>query len=785
MTPPLPLARVFSLSLCCCLVASAWAQTSHEVNETKAYTVNELTGTAATGGNRITVSESASQEERIVGLVSTYPNQTYIGQDKGNLTVDVRSHSNAVAMHTKKDEFLYFAGAIELKALGKVALENQGTLVLGSKIAAHFDGDVVSTGQLMVTDSQAIFSGSSQIKQLLLAGNSSLQLDHTNANGDTIRAGLMVVEKLILQQSSSSASPVITLNGYQSSDSTAMDSGARLVVREIQSGTGTITVTDNAVLGLGNIDPKNMAHQIAMSQVLGYQERKPTLITAGTDFDLKNVSIVLGSGPTTLAADGGAGSIVFSEPSRWIIDLGVEAKSKAENSNTLTVVGKENTDLVLWGWDGSDLALDLDFDGWKTHLLAGTDFRGTLTAGEDGKLHLERFWLHQLPNYAGSAMTKAVEVLTKEEIEKEYRPGWRWMADGLSPDRITDNLYVNVMESGIFLPLASGVLQALERADDYRETEILAHRPQVEPGKTKVWAAVWDERRRAHELFSGASGRYGFQADSTGGSLGFDRGLNPNWSVGAAVSAATTDVKSRGVGPNVWGDGTMATLTGFARYREDGNDWTAAISFAQIDATSKLLANGHRLQADNKAWLASAAVRWGFAVPVSWVQPSLMAGLYGARLKEGEITDSFGAISGKGFSTESDDRWWGRVGGDVRVTHDWELFGVSVAPWLALGARVQVGDLDWQGKSTLVDGPSAARAYAAGSRWQGTAAVGLELVKAGMTEESPGLFAFFSREKPAPKMVEYGWKLQLQAGIHKAPHGEDGKWMGASYVSLW
>lgn len=784
MTPPLPLARVFSLSLCCCLVASAWAQTSHEVNETKAYTVKELTGTAATGGNRITVSESASHDERIVGLVSAPAPGTSYGTNQGDLTIDVRSHSNAIAIHTQLKETISFSGPIEVKVQGQKALENLGTIALQGKAQALFDGDVVSSGQIFIAESQAVFSGASQIKSLVLAGNSLLSLDHTAANGDTIRAGTMVVEKLT--QQGSQTKPVIALNGYQSSDPTAMDSGARLVVHEFQTGAnGTITVADNAVLGLGNIDPKNMAHQIAMSQVLGYQERKPTLITAGTNFNLHDVSIVFGNGPTTLAADGGAGSIVFSEPSRWIIDLAVEAKSNAENSNTLSVVGKENTDLVLWGWDGSDLALDLDFDGWKTHLLAGTDFRGSLTAGEDGKLHLERFWLHQLPNYAGSAMTKVVEELSKEELEKEYRPGWRWMADGLSPDRITDNLYVNVMESGIFLPLASGVLQALERADDYRETEILAHRPQVEPGKTKVWAAVWDERRRAHELFSGANGRYGFQADSVGGSLGFDRGLNPNWSVGAAVSAATTDVKSRGVGPNVWGDGTMATLTGFARYREDGNDWTAAISFAQIDATSKLLANGHRLQADNKAWLASAAVRWGFAVPVSWVQPSLMAGLYGARLKEGEITDSFGAISGKGFSTESDDRWWGRVGGDVRVTHDWELFGVSVAPWLALGARVQVGDLDWQGKSTLVDGPSAARAYAAGSRWQGTAAVGLELAKAGMTEESPGLFAFFSREKPAPKMVEYGWKLQLQAGIHKAPHGEDGKWVGASYVSLW
>lgn len=529
MTPPLPLARVFSLSLCCCLVASAWAQTSHEVNETKAYTVNELTGTAATGGNRITVSESASREERVVGLLSTSPLQQYLGTEKGDLTVDVRSHSNAVAMHTKQGETLYFAGAIELKALGKVALENHGTLVLGSNIAALFDGDVVSTGQLMVMDSQANFSGSSQVQQLILAGNSLLQLDHTNANGDTIRAGLMVVEKLTLQQTPSTlASPVIALNGYQSSDPTAMDSGARLVVHEFQKGAkGTITVADNAVLGLGNIDPKNMAHQIAMSQVLGYQERKPTLITAGTNFNLHDVSIVLGNGPATLAADDGVGSIVFSEPSRWIIDLGVEATSNAENSNTLAVVGKENTDLVLWGWDGSDLDLDLDFDGWKTHLLAGTDFRGTFTAGEDGKLHLERFWLHQLPNYAGSAMTKAVEELSKEELEKEYRPGWRWMADGLSPDRITDNLYVNVMESGIFLPLASGVLQALERADDYRETEILAHRPQVEPGKTKVWGAVWDERRRAHELFSGANGRYGFQADSAGGALGFDRDSIP------------------------------------------------------------------------------------------------------------------------------------------------------------------------------------------------------------------------------------------------------------------
>lgn len=784
MTPPLPLARVFSLSLCCCLVASAWAQTSHEVHEGKTFTINELTGTAATGGNRITVSESASQEERIVGLMSAPASGSSYGSNHGNLTIDVRSHSNAVAMHTKQGQSLSFAGNIEVKTLGKEVLENHGRLALQNGVQALFDGDVVSSGQLFVLQSQAVFSGSSQISDLTLAGDTLLRLDHTATNGDTIRAGTMVVEKLTLLHTSTT--PVIALNGYQSSDPTAMDSGARLVVHEFQKGAkGTITVADNAVLGLGKIDPKNMAHQIAMSQVLGYQERKPTLITAGTNFNLHDVSIVFGHGPTTLAADDGVGSIVFSEPSRWIIDLGVEAKSNAENSSTLAVVGKENTDLVLWGWDGSDLDLDLDFDGWKTHLLAGTDFRGTLTAGEDGKLHLERFWLHQLPNYAGSAMTKVVEELTKEDLEKEYRPGWRWMADGLSPDRITDNLYVNVMESGIFLPLASGVLQALERADDYRETEILVHRPQVEPGKTKVWGAVWDERRRAHEIFSGANGRYGFQADSAGGSLGFDRGLNPNWSVGAAVSAATTDVKSRGVGPNVWGDGTMATLTGFARYREDGNDWTAAISFAQIDATSKLLANGHRLQADNKAWLASAAVRWGFTVPVSWVQPSLMAGLYGARLKEGEITDSFGAISGKGFSTESDDRWWGRVGGDVRVTHDWELFGVSVAPWLALGARVQVGDLDWQGKSTLVDGPSAARSYAAGSRWQGTAAVGLVLAKAGMKEDSPGLLAFFSREKPAPKMVEYGWKLQLQAGLHKAPHGEDAKWVGASYVSLW
>lgn len=771
----------FSLSaIALAVVPALTAANVLYASQEKSFTVADL---PQQGGTTIRIHQQVSSQDGILyGLVSA-PNvgsNNWYDMKRGDVDIDTRSHANAVAVKVRSTENIQFRGngTGKVSVQGQVALENEGSFTLSRIPDVFLHGKVESTGQFTVLDSGLTLTGTSHIANLQLAG-SSLRLDALDGHGNTVRKGTAVIETLGLLKTNSLSS--ILLNGYRSDDPTAADMGAKLVIHEIaKRSEGTIAVNGNAVLGLGKVNPEQFANMIAMSAVQGSEGDKTTLVTAGTKFDLDSVSIVLGSQARKEA--GTAGEVTFSGATRWIVDLGAETN---ENGKTLAVTGRQDTDLVFWGWNGKTTVLDLQSTGWKTVILAGTDFRGTIGQDKNGNIQIDRYWLWQLPDYAGSAMTQAVEERTNEANEKEYRPGWRYLVDGLSPDRVGDGVYVNVMESGIFLPFASGVLQALERADRLREDEVLLRTAMTTPGDTLVWAAAWNEDRTAEKLFSGASGRFGFHAETAGGMLGFDHGINTEWTLGAAVSFASTDVKGRGIGPNMWGDGTMASLTGFAKYRMDQSLLTLAVSASQADLTGKLLANEHRLIADSKGWMGSAAMRWELTSWSQWLTPGLQLGLYGARLKDGVTTDSFGAISGNAFTVKAEDRYWASVDGDVAARHTWQWFGVDITPRLEGALRLRCGDLEWQASSTLTDGPQASRRYAGTSRWDAQMGVGLHLVKGGTMPESSGWFSFYSKQKPETKMVPYRWELDLHATMELGPQGERATIMGAQARMLY
>lgn len=748
-------------------------------SQEKSFVVADL---PQTGGVAIRVREDASTQEGIIyGLVGAPASGSLHSYDmkRGNVDIDTRSHTNAVAIGVRSGESLYFqgAGSGKVTVLGHSALQNQGTFALLNIPDVVLHGKVISNGKFTVLHSAVALTGTSHIKDLQLAG-ASLRFDVQDSQGNTIRKGTAVVENLFLQKTNTASS--ITVNGYRSDDPTAADMGAKLVIHKIaERSEGSIAVNGNGVLGLGALDPDQFAHMIAMSALQGSQGDKPTLITVGTSFDLSFSSIMMG--PTADLNASEAGTVVFSGPSRWIVDLGAQGSS----GKPLAVTGTQNTDLVVWGWNGVSTVLDLQYSGWQKVILAGTDYRGMIGYDDKGNIQIDRYWLWQLPDYAGSSMTRAVEERTNEANEKEYRPGWRFLVDGLSPDRVGDGVYVNVMESGIFLPAASGVLQALERADQLREEEVLLRTEMTAAGDTMIWAAAWNENRTAKEVFSGASGRFGFHAATNGGMLGFDHGINADWTVGAAVSLSSTDVRGRGVGPNVWGDGTMASVTGFAKYRMPQSLLTLAVSASQLDTTGKLLANEHRLQADSKSWLASVSMRWELSSWSQWLTPALQFGLYGMRLKDGLTNDSFGAISGNAFTTKADDRYWGRVGGDITARKTWQCFGVEITPRIQGAMHMRAGALDWEVHSTLVDGPGASRSYEGASRWDAQLGIGVHLLKSGSKQQSSNWFSFYSKDKPEQLMVPYRWELDLQAKMQWGAQGDRATVMGAKAKMLY
>lgn len=524
-----------------------------------------------------------------------------------------------------------------------------------------------------------------------------------------------------------------------------------------------------------------LSHILADADVLTNNPRKSTLLTAAgltSQAVPENVTITVG----TVNETDGSG-IYLGDDARWVIYYGEEPAAAKDDSKSspITVNAGEDSQLVIYGWDGVAALPDLTLLGFSAQNVFSLN--GVRTQVVDGAL--QRLWCWQMPGLETSAIVKHVEEGWTWG-ESEVRPGYSFIVDSFDADRVGPEAYAAVIDSALYLPASSGAMTAVERVERDVVNGLLSHDYKLFEGKGHWWVQGESASYEAPRLFDVGASRSGFDADAYYGTLGYDLSLTENWVGTLAVSFASIDVQSRGLTSTITSDAASASVLASAARFFDQTAVKLALSYTRAELTNKNQVNGHVLESEPELEIVSGAVRWETRFGNDYfVAPLLQAGVHWASFKEGAITDRTESVHGEGFKTTAAERVWGSFMVGARAGAEFEVKGYQVRPTAALTGTTAVGDRDWTMRTALFDGSAASEAaFESARKFSWRAEGSLEIATSGTKPRMEGGIFGFGAKKT--KFVDpYAWSLSVTAAYESASDGEKGTTVGLQFRQLF
>lgn len=601
----------------------------------------------------------------------------------------------------------------------------------------------------------------------------------------------------------------VTVDGTPSTDETFVGDNHTLVVGSLEhlvpdmvgvqaAGVATLTVMGKGTLVIGTsvaeIENSQEARDrvyalVTEGKLAGDNTDRATLITSADPALGADFSVVVGKG---VSADQAAGAgIHLGEESRWVVYFDDEDKkdvvdgtvtlAQATGLERTTVSAGEDAELILYNWNGQ--AFDVgDFAAENVHAVGGARVQV-----QDGVA--TRLWCKDFAGLKAASIVGHVETADNTDLVKVL-PGYRFIADTFDELKVSAAAYANTVDGALFLPVTSGLAAAGERvAYDVLGT-LIAHEHSLFAGKGHWWVQGASSRTDASNFFSGGSGAFGYKADVTGATLGYDFALGKAWIGTAAVSFAGIDTESRGRIESTTGDMTTGSVTLAAARALETSEISVAVSYTRASGEARQYAVGHTLEADTDITFVSAAARWTLKTgdETSVFEPYVQAALTGARFDDAVIDDRShdGAVSGEAFDTSADNRLWTTLEAGADALTQLRLAQkYSLRPSIGAAVRTSVGQTDWKIKSSLFDGSTESRAaYDSAQTFAASVRAGLILASEGRQKPAAPLWGT-SETAERGEDEPYAWQFSVNAEWQAASGGEESLALRLSYWQLF
>lgn len=580
------------------------------------------------------------------------------------------------------------------------------------------------------------------------------------------------------------AGTAVTVAGDAPDDTNVVPDNRVLIVKNLEStgddaGLRGISVTGEGTLVVGTPLSeeedftqmrKDILRVINTSKVVTGSLSKATLITgpafqAGSAF-----SIVVGEKFADAASVETSGIHIGSD-GRWIVhfedgesasgETGVLSLQELAGADAATTIAAEDgAELILYNWDGSAFYVG-DFNAENVHSFGGVRIQ------VDANGVASRLWCKDFAGLKGSELVGFVEAAEDSSLY-EALPGYRFILDTFDEEAVGRDVYANVIDGALFLPASSGIAAAAERALQDAVQTVMTHDLSLFEGKGHWWVDGRTSETDASEIFSGGSGSFGFEADTTLGTLGYDFAFARNWIGTFAVSFAGIDTESKGQIARTTGSMSLAAFSLAAARRFDDFTLRLLLAFSRASGDAEQRVAMHRLETDTDIDFVTAAARvTAHAAGDLLLEPYAQIAFNTARLHDGSIMDysTEGGVSGEGFKTSAGNRYWGTLeaGADAAM-----VFRLSeshtVKPSLGVSLQTAAGDTDWEIETRLFDGNGASSAsFESARKFAARLRAAVEIAGSGFQEAGSGLFGASTPGRIEP----YAWKLLL-AGEYEA-----------------
>lgn len=553
------------------------------------------------------------------------------------------------------------------------------------------------------------------------------------------------------------------------------------------SGPAQVNVTGKGTLVIGTSLAENgdlseqrkaVLETVNSAAVVAGTLGKATLVTDASLTLEEGISIAVGE---KVAEDkAGTDGVHIGSDGRWIADFSQSDKKADENvrltlaealrAGAAAVTADQGAELILWNWNGQAFEIG-DFAAENVHAFGGARIQI-----EDGVA--TRLWCKDFAGLNASSVVARVETAENTDALAAL-PGYRFLIDSFAEEAVGRYSYANVVDGALFLPVTSGLAAAGERASfDALET-VMNHPFELYAGKGHWWVQGRSARTDADSLFSGGSGSFGYRADVTQGTLGYDFAVGGKWIGSASVTFAGIDTESRGRIEQTTGDMSAASFTAAAARRFDAAELRLAVTYTRASGDAEQRSITHRLDADTDIDFVTAAARvtaTQFAGGKRFVLPYVQLSASTAKLDDSVITDSTtdGTVAGEAFSTSADRRYWATLQAGFDAGTRFTLAGkYSVAPWAGAAVRTAAGDRDWKITSALFDGSAASEAeYDSAQSAAVRVRAGIEIARSGQKEASAPLFLRSADKDAGPRTELFAWSLTL-SGEYEAAQGSE------------
>lgn len=454
-------------------------------------------------------------------------------------------------------------------------------------------------------------------------------------------------------------------------------------------------------------------------------------------------------------------------------------KAISESKVADTVTADAGATLVLHNWDGSSFNIGA-FDPENIYAYGGAriDF--------DAEGNAVRLWCKDIAGLHASAIVGVVETAENDDTLSAL-PGYELIKDTLAEEDVGRDVYANMVDGAVFLPVTSGLATAAERVLADTVNTIMAHDVSLFEGKGHWWVDGKSSKIKADRIFSGGSGSFGFDADVTAATLGYDFALGKDWVMTAAVSFAGIDVESRGLISRTTGDMSLATFAASAARNFENFELRLGLAYSRAMGDSHQLLVKHHVEADTSVdfVVAAARVTGHSLTDMMHLAPYAQLSVTAARMDDEVITDNSteNGVSGDAFDTNAEDRVWATLEAGADAAMQFEVVdGYTLKPSLGASVRTSFGQTDWKIQSRLFDGKGLSSAvYESAQTFGARIRAGIELASSGWHEPNRWLFG----SSKASSVEPYAWKVILQGEYEAASSGENTGSMSLQFRQLF
>ena len=672
-----------------------------------------------------------------------------------------------------------------------------------SRPTVKITGDYTfSNGNLLFDSVDATLIGQGEIGVLALGQSDTEKATELHITDSPTRAKrtFLRIGELELAQGT------MTLSG--SGDGTIVQAKT-LSVESSELG-GTIHIKDGAAFVLGDFtitQEESEAGEVVIRYLGDVYEMKgssrPTLVINQTipvvSGDASELTIKVGTvnSITSNSEDASGGTILVGSDARLVLFyqpqtqdaslmvasmlLADEGEPSTLGTSTLTISREPGAQLVISGWDGTTSEIDLDWEPENVSFSATVLGRAQVVRTDTG-LRVERRYMQ---NVAGLKSYNAVKVAEDGLYAGTLSSaGVELIRAAINESNLGDLAFVDLVDSTVFLPLASGLHVLTERAFDSAHTQMMTRSMARTTERDHWWVSANRETHRIPNM--------GLKGKVTSVLLGADRSLTANWSASVAVGGSKIDSTQSGLVYGIKGDTAFANASIFAERELPGDSkLRLGVTVGRAELTTKRTVLGHTVKSEPVIKMFGVGARYStsYTGQKTSITPFIGLNGYTAKFSDGDVTDQgeFSGVHGAGFKTTAKKRIWGDVTAGFTADATWEPFvDCFVRPRMALLGKVAFGDRKWKAASTLATQTSAPDydTFQSTPLWSVAAEIGLNIAASKKVPIKEGGFLGFGGEDTGKDAMK-DWQFDLKIGYRRAEKSEHSSYIGFEYRENW